>query len=441
MKKLEGIHFYINIPNLLDIIEDEENKTQQVNHSIHVLDTYFASIERYGKRKYPDSFIVEKVTGSRLHMYVVSDIADGISAVRDISYFAQKLSYYISTEIGKYKSLIRFSIQVGACHGEFYDFVFKDGEFEEETTIGFAANYAAKLQNLTKPAYISISSDMYEKLDEDNKKSFVIVEDQSIGKYGQEYFATSLISDFKSSVDYAKEYEDVKKYANNLNLNDIKYSDAKINIDFASLSRSDCKKLIGIPLFSDVRGFTEEFDANDSNLEEMAIRTQSVLKAMYDVVNDYHGTHIQFQGDREVALFHTNANSSDAIIDAVTAGLKMIDGVKNVNLSVGIGQSLGNVFAYRIGARGEKDNIILGKTVNEADEFEDKYAGENHLVISKEIYEHLKATQKKWVKYFKETGDGSYCITVGYRQLFNSIRDQNLINDRKQNNYNGAWGE
>ena len=74
MKRLEGIHFYINVENLNEVILDEEKKTNKVNHSVHAIDTYFSSIEHFGKTHFPETFVIEKITGSRLHMYVTDSI-------------------------------------------------------------------------------------------------------------------------------------------------------------------------------------------------------------------------------------------------------------------------------------------------------------------------------------------------------------------------------
>ena len=68
LEKKTGIHFYINIINLDDVTEVEEKNTGEVRHTIHALDTYFSAIETYGKKHYYQSFIVEKITGSRLHI-------------------------------------------------------------------------------------------------------------------------------------------------------------------------------------------------------------------------------------------------------------------------------------------------------------------------------------------------------------------------------------
>ena len=74
MQRQVGIHFYINIANYNSIILDEENRTGQVTHAIHALDTFFSSVESFGKKYFKDSFVVEKITGSRLHMYVIGDL-------------------------------------------------------------------------------------------------------------------------------------------------------------------------------------------------------------------------------------------------------------------------------------------------------------------------------------------------------------------------------
>ena len=48
MIRKEGMHFYINIPNLDQVVIDEETKTGKVNHSLHALDTFFSMIESFG---------------------------------------------------------------------------------------------------------------------------------------------------------------------------------------------------------------------------------------------------------------------------------------------------------------------------------------------------------------------------------------------------------
>ena len=155
MIRKKGIHFYINIVNLNDVVETEEAHSGEVKHAVHELDTFFSSIEAYGKRHYPEVFVIEKITGSRLHMYVESEcIPAAFEIVSSVSQYAYKLTTHLSEHIAKYKTLLPFRIQIGACFGSFYEFEFKRENADELTTIGYAANFAAKLQGLAQPMRI-----------------------------------------------------------------------------------------------------------------------------------------------------------------------------------------------------------------------------------------------------------------------------------------------
>ena len=171
----------------------------------------------------------------------------------------------------------------------------------------------------------------------------------------------------------------------------------------------------------------------------MAVKTQNILKTMYDQVTENHGIHVQFQGDREFALFH-NYTGYECLLDAVKVGLKMIDAVQTYGVSIGVGESFGKRFATRIGARGEKDYLLIGTTVIEADRNEDENAQANQLVISNDVYLMLKKDRPKWADIFRKQ-DGYYYTTTGYGMLMNLISQEKLKVNNRNNNYNGAWRE
>jgi hypothetical protein len=124
--------------------------------------------------------------------------------------------------------------------------------------------------------------------------------------------------------------------------------------------------------------------------------------------------------------------------DAVKAGLQLIDAVKPFGVSIGVGQSFGKMFATRIGARNEKDYLLIGSVVVEADINEDENAKPNQLVISEEIYEYLKNHETSWAEIFKKQDD-YYYTTVGYNFMKNKITQKDLETSNKRQNYNGAW--
>lgn len=439
MIKKNGIHFYVNIVNLNDIVEAEEVHTGEVKHAIHALDTFFSSIEAYGKRHYPEVFVIEKITGSRLHMYVVSKcIPSAFEIVSAVSQYAYRLTTHLSEEIGKYKSLLPFQLQVGACFGSFYEFEFKREYADELTTIGYAANFAAKLQGLAQPMCICVSENVYESMSTNQQMAFTKMKTTAIQKYDQSCYYETFLNRLIVKYSFRKDLEYASQIAAIVNLSDMQFRDTTQQISYRNLSKKEGKKLKGIPLFADVRGFTVQFDAEDTNLEEMAVKTQNILTTMYDIVEDCHGTHVQFQGDREMAVFH-DYPSYNCVGDAVIAGLRIIDGVKNYQVSVGIGQAYGKLFAAKIGARGERDSILLGRTVAEADRNEDEHADENQLVISPDVYKKLQTEKPDLASLFR-LRNGYYYTTFGYQAFLSEQSKKQLMKDNRRNNYNGAWG-
>lgn len=450
MQKLTGVHFYISIVNFNSIILDEERRTGKVTHAIHALDTFFSLIETFGKKQ-SESLIVEKITGSRLHLYIVDDIYPAFSVVKAVSTYAYKLSKYINTGIPKYKTLKDFHVNVGVAYGNFYDFEFSTSEgFSELTTIGYAANFAAKLQALAGKSTIAIAEEIYDALSDEEKKQFRKIEDPSIGKYNQTEYYTANLGDIDSPVKITDaDMTAAKDYADGDNLGDIDYAGIRAPLDFRRLSKTQCKKLDGIPMYADVRGFTSQFDEDDSNLEEMARKTQQILEVMYRVSTEHGGIHVQFQGDRELSLYHNVPGQTvngvyqserRCFKAAVLAAMRMIDAVKPYAVHIGVGEDFGTLFATKIGARGEKDNILLGETVIQADFMEDKCAGEDQVSITAEVYSGLLSEDETLAKQFSKIGD-HFIATIGYQQYLSSISYHQQQTNTVRNNYNGAWGD
>ena len=437
MQKFEGIHFYVNVANFNEVVIDEEMKSDKVHHAIHALDTFFKSIESFGKKNFPEKFVVEKITGARLHMYVVDDIDKAYDIVEEVVEFTGNLAKYLNNNIAKYKTLQGFKVQVGACFGRFCNFKFKRKNADEETTIGYAANYAAKLQGLCNAGNIAISSNIFDGFSVDKKKKYVRCTSPKIQKYGEKCYYETSVSNLNGKIDYTESLRESKEYANEVNLTEMVFRKPTKMVAFDNLSKKECKEIEGIPLFADVRGFTSQFDNDDTNLDEMVVKTQKILTTMYNQVEENKGIHVQFQGDREFALFHNYAEY-ECHLDAVKTGLKMIDAVQNYGVSIGVGESFGKMFATRIGARDEKDYLLIGTTVIEADRNEDENAQANQLVISEDIYLRLKEQKPKWAKIFKKQ-DGYYYTTTGYNNLINLIAQEQLRNNNRKNNYNGAW--
>ena len=129
-------------------------------------------------------------------------------------------------------------------------------------------------------------------------------------------------------------YTRVLSYANDTNLKDINFSSARNLINSEVLSLENAKLVIGIPFFADVRGVTSQFAEDDSNLEEMKAKTEKVLSKMHEIVTKNDGVHIQFQGDREVAIFHEYGNNKECYTKSVISAMRLLDEVKNFDMQV-----------------------------------------------------------------------------------------------------------
>lgn len=260
-------------------------------------------------------------------MYLYGETEDTYEMAASIISYAVKVAEYIGSDIGKYKTLLQFKIQAGVATGRFYEFVFNKDEYEEMTTIGFACNYAAKLQGLSNIGHITVSEDVYNSISDIwERSSFVKKISSSITKYKQSCYYEARIANLKRRIVLTdREREQIRNYANQRNLTDMRFSDVTQSLSLKQLSLTNGRRIEGIPVFADVRDFTSQFKPDDSNLAEMAEKTRQILEKLYTTtVRNGGGVHVQFQGDREFALFH-NVGENKCFKEAVLGGMRMID--------------------------------------------------------------------------------------------------------------------
>jgi len=437
MIRKEGIHLYIQITNLDSIVKKEENGNKSLEHSIHALNASFTLIERESKSK---GFIVEKVTGSRLHLYCEECSNLTFENVMYIVRYVKTLFTYFNNKVAKYKTLPSFEIKMGAACGDFYEFIFD--KTTEITTIGYAANFAAKLQASSKIGCLSISEELYNRINYSYKKGFDKELTREFLIYKQNCYYICKVKPLEF-VEFEKKMKEIDECINKINLCEIDFLGARELINPETLSVKQSKCVEGCVLFADVRGFTKKFDSQGNNLKLMKNITKNVLEAMYNkVVNK--GVHLQFQGDREVALFHKYAGNDIFVKDSVLTAMSIIDSIRNIskeagiNFTIGIGIGFGNVFISRIGTNNEKDVVILGKTVNEANYLEDNCALENEIAISKNAYLKLQEEEKKLCSVFEKRND-YYVTKVSKSEYINKLQAKKVDFDTRNRNYNGAW--
>lgn len=471
-KIFNGIHFYININNLNSVVRKDENSHENLSRTFHALDAFTYTLEKFAGEF--DDINIEKFTTSRLHFYIpIQNNSETATAeMLEIIAFSQELSSYINKH-SKYQSLVNFQIGSGADLGKYTEFTFtdKDSEISEMTTIGSPANRAAKLQSLCTNGRILVSKEVYDQLSPKFHRIFFGESDatlQSANKYTELTAYGASISDIINELNsnYTKRknrnIQLANEHINNLNLSDMNVSDSTSKLDFFNLSLKNVKSVDdAVMLYSDIRGFTSRVD--ESSLTEINSLTTSVLSMMYKAVIERDGVHIQFQGDRESAVFNRYTHEpNDFAIRGILCAMKMLDEVDNLNaklskkINIGIGCAIGTIHATRVGMRGNKFNVTMGQTVSKADIAEDCIAGvgstsnKTEIAITEELYDYISslkdAIAKKISNSFtqrKYDGEIYYVSTTGLSNIQSELDIHTLnANAYRATNNNGVkpWG-
>lgn len=457
-----GLHFYINIKNFDNLVSTDETDGD-MSHLFHLLNTFLTTIERYIRDNFNTEYVlIEKLTGSRLHIIIYKECKDALSYFLNISKFAFLLSKFIIA-LPKYKTFSKVSLQIGADFGHFHDFVFQDitNKFEEYVSIGHPANFACKLQGLANPGEILISKRIYDAIDPvagaiitkiDSSRQMDIFNKYpdsgniaySIIDTRRDLFYESLNKKMLfESIDNKKPdsnsyLELARRIAEKTNYNDMEFVEPrKLLFENWNIKRS--ARFNAAIVFADVRGFTKKFDPNGANLARMSEITREVLDTMYCNCDDTDGVHIQFQGDREFVFFE-----EDNIQKSITFALKLNKEISKItDINVGIGINFGKVYATQIGLESEDDsfvkqNIMIGKTVKEADKLEDQCAKAGEIVISNSVYNHRLLNNA--IKKLFQKRDYYWVTMSNFDDYYRTIREIEYKNSSVQNTYK-PWNE
>lgn len=454
--KTKGLHLYVTIDNFDELMSKEESSTRNIKKSLKLLNSFFVAIRRYVSQtnRFAGLF-VEKITGNRMHLYIDSNEGPSenecMYELVNISLYSINTIECLNNEVGKLASLDNAVIKIGADYGEFRKFRITDQQnnIDEDTSIGFAANYACKLQIIANRNSVAISEDDYSYVDSKLKQCFKLSHNSLLSKYHDNYSDKYYIATLQSIRDllsadgrYHFDENSIKDIANKINLGDMIFINETKKININNLSEKEIKKLNGITLMADIRNFTKKFNDDDSNLDEMSFKAYDGVMAMIKRIDEFEGTHIQVQGDKEVAIFSLtrSTNCGEEIKKSIFAALHIIDDLKNKQLDVGIGMDFGDIYAAKLDTSGKKSPVILGKTVVNANNLEDDCAGVGELVISTELYGLLKQFRESnfLCKYFNYRL-GYYYTSTGFIKMQYDERIREQERDTKSKSYTGAY--
>lgn len=455
----EGLHVYINIDNFDSLLVKEERNQHNIKHSLKLLNSFFVAIRRYTSQriKFPGLHI-EKVTGNRMHLYIEMNKEANYSKDKYaeelilLSIYAKKTIDCLNNDISKLNSLDDASISIGADYGEFRAFEFFDtrNNIDEETSIGFAANYACKLQIVVNSKNkLAVSKEVFSLFSKETCGYFIKEYSNSLVKYSQTekgyFYSSSLNSLLKLSNELSTRLvfnsDDIRDITNHINFSEMTFSRVRNKLNVNSLTEKDSKVFTGIALFSDIRNFTSQFKDDDTNLKEKSDQAIKAISSMINEVVGFEGSHIQIQGDKEVAVFplEYEPENGESIRDAVNCALTIIDQLRKIKLEAGIGMSYGDIYASVIDVRGSKSNVILGKSVTLGNKLEDDCAAANELVISQDLYDTLsKYKESKYLCGYFRKRDYYYVTSKSFDDIRLNEEKKKLDEETRNKSYYGV---
>ncbi|MGR9073377.1 MAG: adenylate/guanylate cyclase domain-containing protein [Gammaproteobacteria bacterium] len=153
------------------------------------------------------------------------------------------------------------------------------------------------------------------------------------------------------------------------------------------------KRYISI-LFSDIRGFTNLCENNDS--KEIVENLNTYFESMVDIIFTEQGTINKFVGDMIVALFGAPEVLEENEKHTVMAAINMQNWLKktdhdwiNRNFKTGIGINSGQVIIGNVGSPKHMDYTAIGDEVNLASRLQSMAEG-GQILVSRSIYKATK---------------------------------------------------
>lgn len=455
MEKTSGVHLYVDIKNLINVIDNEEKKDDDLKRTLHRLQTYFIGHTKLIKQY---NGVIEKYAGGRSHIIFGAEDRS-YDEILEVVVACFIFNNNIFNNLSKYVQYPKFSVNAGMDCGDYFEYDIEDGINESEfTTIGRVANNSAKIQSYAPKNYIYITGKFYEKLDSSFQEKFVELTEEEKENFNDkirskkfykahynQIFSESKMQELEEGLSDVKER--VEKESSDLNISDIKFESCTKQICFEGLSLKGRNKRLedaGV-LCADIRGFTKLFYENDQNLEDLISVMEVVYSIMGSIILDTEGTKVQYQGDRIVAIYNNFSDAEEYIVRMLKAAFDLNQKIQDLNekddireklnnrkIAVGIGCSSGKAIATRLGMDGNKDNIILSDSYKTANKCEDIYADSNEIVINKGLKDIIDSKAKELEEpeflalqeLFTAISTTGYYVSTATIEEFNALVEQ-----------------
>ena len=135
---------------------------------------------------------------------------------------------------------------------------------------------------------------------------------------------------------------------------------------------------------------------HEVGIEKLTPILEEFFKMSAEIVRHHHGIVDHFLGDAIMALFNVPIKHEDHVLRAVTAALRIQEGVDDINsklddevhLAVGIGIATGVALATNMGSTSCSDYTMVGDSINIASRLQGK-AATGEILVTAEAYKQI----------------------------------------------------
>jgi class 3 adenylate cyclase len=388
-KMVEGVHLYVAVANeaahVTDLLDPTDRDAAQAPlRAVHLW-------QREVGRIVCTDFDAAKVhfQGTRLHAIVYRPVGDSDEIITRAVALAHAIE--MTTRLAFNEVLgdeAGFKVASGASFGDTLATRSGSRGDSELLFLGNAANHGAK----------AIKSDVRLRVTPEIAETIVAyVDDAETTDDGDGYYRVklgrdaveSIVERYKLGWSLDQSRKRIEADLSNTPLDKVGVSKATANIDKDRLSLANSKLNDAASLFGDVDGFTATVEAATTDVEkEDLIRRFHVIRAelRHVTVQDFDTLRVQYQGDRIQALRHMpHDDEADRALRAVRLAAawqssmeetlpSVLVGLADVHLAVGL--DVGATIVSRLGERGNRDVICLGKPVRRAAKIQGKLDGD-----------------------------------------------------------------
>ncbi len=409
VRRAEGVHLYVDVPNFHRAVDDAGNDKQKQRKLLRASSV----LRRIQGNLMQDDDVgdIQRQTvrahGLVFKPYNVKDSPkDGDRAKQAVIHAITQNSYVLDVFNGVFSDVRDFSSAVGlACGTSYICNIGKTGK-RELISLGTCANLAAKI--IGGRDSIIITDELYDVLpqclQDHFEKDKVIADVQTYGATGIRWSRNSELAE-KLGVEWNEEKwkKETEKHRDNLPLDQIAITEAMTLIDVSKLTERNCKRNGAVSFYADLDGFTryvQEAETDDNVIS--LIRQFHMIRAEFHsvVVADFSGLVLQHRGDCILGILHLpsgNSKHDERCQDAVDLAIGLQSSMKHVlnehltdreDIHVAVGMNVGKVLVSRLGKQGERITICFGPEVTEAERLQ-TISSAKQIRISSEIYDKL----------------------------------------------------